>query len=194
MIGMRRTAVAVLSVCFALVTGTTAAHAAVHRDWRIVYHVNLKVRNDWWHGGLVTPSRDQAWAIGFTVRAGRISGDFLEHWDGRRWQMSAVPGINLMPDAIAASGPGNAWLFSPANRAFTWDGQRWAPATGTRGRPMGDPVVLGRSDVWTTGGGTCGASALYNWTGSGWLRAQWSQAVRHGNDHISARRSAGASL
>jgi hypothetical protein len=35
---------------------------------------------------------------------------------------------------------------------------------------MADPVVLGPADVWTTGGGSCNTTNLYNWTGSGWTR------------------------
>jgi hypothetical protein len=165
---LRRPAVVAVSLGMALIQGTASAQISVYRQWRVVYHVNLKVRNYWWGGALVAPSRDQAWAIGYTVRAGRISGDFLEHWNGQRWRMTAVPGINLMPDSVAASSPDNVWLFSNANRAFVWDGQRWAPAQGTRGMSMNDPVVLGPSDVWTIGGGICGSTTLDHWTGSSW--------------------------
>jgi len=165
----RRIAVVAASTVLAVAAGTAGAQAAINRQWRIVYHVNLKLPNYWWPGALAAPSRDQAWALGYTLKGGRISGDILEHWNGRRWRMTAVPGINLMPVAVAASSPDNVWLFSSANRAFRWDGQRWTRAPGTKGMPMGGGVVLGPSNVWTAGGTFCDASTLYHWTGSRWF-------------------------
>jgi hypothetical protein len=76
--------------------------------------------------------------------------------------MTVVPGINLMPVAVAASSPDNVWLFSSANRAFRWDGQRWTRVPGTKGMPMGGGVVLGPSNAWTAGGTFCDASTLYH--------------------------------
>ena len=164
----RRSAIVGLAAILALTLGTGIASAGAGYDrWRIVYHVNLKGGSDWY--ALVAPSRDQAWAIGVrsTPRRG-VVGEFLEHWNGKRWRMTAVPGIGFTPFALAASGPENVWLFSNYARAFRWDGQRWERVPNTRGVPMGGPVVLSPSDVWTAGITQCGTSILYHWNGSRW--------------------------
>ncbi|HEX9035347.1 MAG TPA: hypothetical protein VF834_26185 [Streptosporangiaceae bacterium] len=177
MIGLKQAAAAALSAVFGLSPASASPQVSVYRQWRIVYHVDLKVTNYWWSGALVAPSRDQAWAVGFTERSGGTRGYFLEHWNGVRWRMSAVPGVNLRPDAVAASGPDNVWLFSNANRAFVWDGQRWAAAQGTRGMSMSDAVVLGPSDVWTVASRVCGTGALDHWTGTGWSTVTFPEGI-----------------
>jgi hypothetical protein len=168
-IGIRLAAAAALLAGLGSVPGTVSPQVSVYRQWRIVSHVDFKTENGWSGSGiaLVAPSRGQAWALGFTARSGRLAS-FLEHWNGKRWQLTAVPGVSLEPVAVAASAPDNVWLFSNANRAFAWDGRRWAAAPGTRGMSMADPVVLGPSDVWTLGSGACGQGTLDHWTGSGW--------------------------
>lgn len=167
---LRLLACVALGASIGVVPGTAAASTtsgpiSLYRQWRIVYHVNLKARNFWWSGALVAPGKNQAWAVGGVGG----SGDFLEHWGGYRWRMMAVPGVNFHPDSIAASASDNVWLFADANRAFIWNGQHWAPAPGTRGMSMTNPVVLGPSDVWSIGSDVaCGHGVLNHWTGAHW--------------------------
>lgn len=179
MIGLRQAAAAALLAGLGVIPGAVAPHVSVYRQWRIVHHLNLKVRNEWSGSGnpLVAPSRDQAWALGITATSRGISGYFLEHWNGRRWRMTAVPGISLFPDGLAASGPDNVWLFGPNGREFVWDGQRWSRAAGTRGMTDYFPVVLGPSDVWTIGYNVCGQGSLDHWTGTSWSVVKLPQAV-----------------
>jgi hypothetical protein len=66
----RRIAVVAASTALAVAAGTAGAQAAINRQWRIVYHVDLKLPNYWRYGGLAAPSRDQAWALGTRSRAG----------------------------------------------------------------------------------------------------------------------------
>ena len=167
MIGLGQAAAVVVSAGLGLASGGAGAQVSVYREWRVVHHLSLKTANAWASGALVAPGRDQAWALGFTLKSGRIAGDFLERWNGRSWLRSAVPGTGLKPVTLAASSSSNVWLLSSANRAFVWDGQRWAAAPGTNGMSMSDPVVLSPSDVWTVSGGVCGTGIADHWTGAG---------------------------
>lgn len=163
----KRSAILGLAASLALTLGTGIASAAAgYGNWRIAYHVALKVSSDWY--SLVAPSRDQAWAIGFKYTRRGVLGEFLDHWNGKRWRLTPVPGTGFTPLALAASGPGNVWLFSSYGRALRWDGHRWERVPNTRGVQMGAPVVLSPSDVWTAGVRLCGTSILYHWDGSRW--------------------------
>ena len=184
---VRHAAVVGVAIGLALTVGASGAQAsgspAVNPRWRVVYHVNLKVTN-YWLFALTATSRTDAWALGYVPRNGRIASEFLEHWNGSRWRMTTVPGIAFMPQALAASGPTNVWLFGPG-RAFRWDGNRWSRVIIPPNVGIGDPLVLGTADVWTTGGGSCNDSFVYHWDGTNWTR----YSVPMGLEHVSGSSS-----
>lgn len=82
--------------------------------------------------GFVATNRTDAWAT--LTDCGPCSGpnqaraQWVEHWNGRRWQKMAGPNVSKYAGFLAASSAKDAWLFGGAGQrhALRWNGRRWA--------------------------------------------------------------------
>jgi len=98
--------------------------------------------------------------------AWRLSGSSWTqvHFPGRRGE-----DIN----ALGASSPADAWVFTSANRALHWDGRAWRVVSGFPGRHVGNALVIGPSDVWVFGNpytdaGLNGSHTTWHYNGRAW--------------------------
>ena len=130
-------------------------------------------------------STTDAWAVGGIVRRGGITGGeivsgspLIEHWDGKRWSVSASPRITGVLSDVAATSRRDAWTVgwnprSAGPLVLHWDGTRWSQVTvPAEVRATRAVAALSPRDVWVVG-----SSDLYrdvgeisHWDGRRWAR------------------------
>jgi hypothetical protein len=114
---------------------------------------------------------DDVWAVG----GGQ--GGIIEHWDGAAWSVVPTPSVGLVDDtldAVAATGPDDAWAVGTGGRVPVverWDGSRWTrselPDLGSAWSVGEDVAASSPADAWVVGYGANGAVALH-WNGTAW--------------------------
>jgi hypothetical protein len=159
------------------------------------------------------PVRGQA---GWTAwsETGRQSGKLVTDavaasGPGSAWVFATDPGTRLRPiawrlsgsgwarvhfpgrrgediDALDASSPADAWVFTSANRALHWDGQAWRVVPGFPGRHVGSALVIGPSDVWVFGNpytdvGLNGSHTTWHFNGQAWTRVGTAAWLQYGS-------------
>lgn len=156
--------------------------------------------NGWRWGSLPSPGRgwavstddavvlrrDDVWAFGTALR-GSAYRPYAAQYDGRRWRLSAIPGIRQVASASAIS-PNDIWAVTgiPAvelNTAPTstaavvhWNGSRWTPvaipAELARHGHLTSIIARNDHDVWIAGALSHGTGALSpataHWDGRRW--------------------------
>ncbi len=146
--------------------------------------------------GVAVPGPDSAWSIwnGCTWPCGSSNPPpVVQHWNGRSW--APIPardlrGLSAM--AVAASSPGDAWLFGsfPGQTAGTttdgalhWNGTTWSrrtvPAWLIKANGSGDtdfyPEDFGRNGMWAFSmGGYLGEKAAFagHYRGGRWTKVR----------------------
>jgi len=117
---------------------------------------------------------DDVWTVGDIV--GSYRTPLIEHWNGRRWQVSAGPafpgitgrlvGVSALTghDVWAVGGYGSNPYGVGGPLIVHWDGVRWRVVLGidTQSALYGVAAVSSR-DVWATGG-----SVVAHWDGARW--------------------------
>jgi Protein of unknown function (DUF2510) len=165
-------------LAFSAGAGTASATPAAPTGWRVV---------DQLAGGHATvlqsvtaPSKDDAWAVGYTVygrHASKSKPAFL-HWNGSRWRNVTIAGTaGLRPLLVESTSPGDVWIFGTVSAPATdfalhlFDGS-WQRLS-TPGFSGFAAAVLGGSNVWLTGAINCTettvevcTTSLLHWTGS----------------------------
>ncbi len=129
-------------------------------------------------------SPTDVWAVGSSGTGGYLDGHqpMIQHWDGSRWQVAALP-----PDApagdlqgVSASAPDNVWAVGGAGTGggalvLRWDGSAWhqVPYTVpyTHWHWLYDVEALAPDDVWVVGEAETEYDyrmLLFHWDGSTW--------------------------
>jgi hypothetical protein len=138
-----------------------------------------------------------AWLLASDNSAARGTGWFLDHWNGRDWQLMSLPdlGENDSLDAIDARAPADVLVAgtdytgdnqTPARPEqlilLHWDGYSWTrtsePSTGMWTKRVTGLKILSADDVWMAGWGkaTPGAGALRHPLTLHWNGTKWSSA------------------
>ena len=85
----------------------------------------------------------------------------VEHWNGRRWRVLAVPSAEAGEASlvVAASSATNGWIFAENQQGITdyaegmrWNGSRWSSAVRFPGwSAVYAAAVFGRASAWAFG-------------------------------------------
>ena len=129
-------------------------------------------RRNAWAGGGVSPSH---------TSQGR---PFAEHWNGRRWRTSRLPGrLSGAITLLRTSAWNNVWAFGgkpsqPGAFALRWNGHRWLVKKRWPGlsAPQG-AVVFGPANVWVFNGGNTG-SPVQHYNGHRWQSVHTGVAIQ----------------
>jgi len=133
-------------------------------SWRSV--TTPEVRTPTLHS-VVDLGPTDAWAVGTTyasVSGAGPSHAIIEHWDGTRWSLAALPALAAQStlDAVSASGPSDVWALGWAGARsgqertllLHYDGSRWSlvssPATSMEQGWYADVSATGGL-VWLAG-------------------------------------------
>jgi hypothetical protein len=99
--------------------------------WRTVPTVDPRPRLVDELRSVAAVSPHEAWAVGdFYAGEAGPEGNFIDRWNGRRWTRSTA-GVprEARPEAVAAAGPGEAWVVGErgagAQLIERWEGSRW---------------------------------------------------------------------
>lgn len=139
------------------------------------------------HSGQLVPdvvtasSPGSAWV--FATDPGTRLRPIAWRLSGSNWTQVPFPGRRGEDiNALGASSPADAWVFTSANRALHWSGRAWRVVHGFPGRNIDDAEVIGPSDVWVF-------SAIYTGLGSPTNHTTW-----HYNGRTWSRVAGAASL
>ncbi len=175
-------AVAVPGIANALADGA-ARPVESGSVWRVIYRAPTRYIH---LVAVAAPGRRDAWAVGVDHPPRRQAHGLVLHWDGRDWRPASIPvmGPRFIPFSVAASSPGNVWIFvtrpvadgGQVTEALRWDGISWhvEPAPPPGYSPS--TVVLGRADAWdwtstcsSTGGAPVSCTTTtWHWNGATW--------------------------
>jgi hypothetical protein len=172
-------------------TAASAAKAATPAAWPdrselpATCYVPPPVAGSTLAGSAVT-STTNAWAVGSHFN-GKVYQTLAEHWNGSSWAAisSVDPGGTSNPasfNAVAASGPSNAWAVGTYCSAGTyrtliehWNGSAWAqsPSVNPGAGPdlMGVTTGLAAGETWAVGDyqkGSALDTLVERWSGSSW--------------------------
>jgi hypothetical protein len=112
------------------------------------------------------------WAVGNCWTGSQPQG-LIEHWNGRRWRISATSGHVVMFTGIAAVTASDAWAVG-GSAIVHWNGRRWArsPAP-TAGDSLQAISAISAADIWAVGsaGNTSSQHTVtVHWNGRHWRR------------------------
>jgi hypothetical protein len=140
------------------------------------------------------------WAVGSRFDVPQTFGrSLVEHWDGTSWQRVPSPnvepqgsggGIDTSLQAVAATGPDDAWAVgsyeqagigdgppSTTPLAMHWDGETWriVPVPDARRGSLMAVAAVSSDDVWAVGaaspdGGVRSDPLVMHWDGETWSR------------------------
>ncbi len=98
-------------------------------------------------------SPNRVWAVG-------PRGIF--HWDGQRWEWTAVP---KELSSVHGSGPSDVWAVGRAGEsAFYWDGNLWSPVPVPTKRDLTGVWVASSTQAWAVGD----HGTVLSWDGASW--------------------------
>jgi hypothetical protein len=168
--------VALLAVAAAVLAPASQA------DWEVVSSANVGASTNGL-ADVVALSESDAWAVGVSFDVNKqVNKTLIEHWDGRRWRVSAHPNVGSGYRsfvAVDASGPSDVWAVGSYSKTrfaseqsllMRWNGASWtsfaAPALeGWDG--IYDVSVVSSTDAWAIGNSYTGSFVL-RWNGSSW--------------------------
>jgi hypothetical protein len=119
-------------------------------------------------GNIVADRPDDAWLLGATYDAATgVAGEFVDHWNGRAWQMVPLPdlGTDAELDGVDALAPDDVWVAGTASSSdqpdqfilLHWNGRSWQrspePSTGMWTKFVTGVTMLSPDDVWVVGWG-----------------------------------------
>lgn len=161
------------ATALALATGLPA-QGATATGWRVVHrhHYGAATNFSAYLAGVAT-SRHNAWAFGGTNLSGATPGKpVAEHWDGKVWRGSDLPGGltgNIL--AASASAASNVWAVTHlGGTILRWNGTRWSVAKHIPGDGQFSGVTaVSRTDVWVFGGpGETNGLGTWHFNGHTW--------------------------
>jgi hypothetical protein len=173
-----------------------SATAAPVPGWHLVYRSHYAPGDQL--ADIAAPARDDAWAVGSANLKSGEKPEYL-HWDGRTWRSVTINGTrSFTPDAVAASSPGNVWIFGgygtlglPA--ALVYNGKAWKLRSLPVNFDWDNVAVLSATNVWvalTQGSCKAGTRAtcttLAHWNGTRWSSVQvpgYVQATARAGNH-----------
>jgi hypothetical protein len=132
--------------------------------------------------GVAAGSADDVWAVGEAAKPG-ATRPLAEHWNGRRWQMTPVPGVgpDVALSGVAVAANGQAWAVGSAFKnsrrplVLHWSGHAWAAAAVPQA--SGDVLLSGVTavsldDAWAVGSMSVGGKPYrpfaMRWNGRRW--------------------------
>jgi hypothetical protein len=181
----RRAAAVGASVCAAAVMLSTAAPAqAAVTGWRLFSRQHYGApANFSAYLAVVASGKSSAWAFGGTALRGAPGGPgqpVAEHWDGRAWRGSPLPGgLSDSIDAASAASATDVWAVTRfGGYVLHWNGVRWSVAKRLRGSgQLTGVTALSARDVWVFGGrGATGGLGTWHFDGQAWR--QWTGNAR----------------
>jgi hypothetical protein len=181
--GARSGAVISATVALAACSAVGAAGATAHLrhqerparlraspGWRIVSTAHFgEPGNASGLSAILALSRTDAWAFGGT-NPGGSSSPVAEHWNGKRWQASPLPG-GLRDFIVAASAvsPRDIWAVSfLGGYVLHWNGRSWHVARRWKADSQATGITaISPSDVWVFGAGQIPGRSLRTWNFNG---------------------------
>lgn len=167
------------ATALALTAGLTA-QAATSTGWRVVFRQHVgkaTVYNDLLR--VAAPSKTSAWAVGGSDLSGSTAGAPLaEHWNGTKWQVSALPGgLAGTLDAVSAPAGNDVWAVSGlTGYVLHWNGTTWAVAKKWKEptslpRELSGVTAFSAANVWVFGGpGANPGLGTWHFTGGKWAK------------------------
>ncbi len=158
--------------------GMASATAVAPAGWRVIDQ--LPDGHDTLLQSVTAPSKDDAWAVGYTVygRHDSKSKPAVFHWNGNHWRNVTIAGTDgFRPLLVESTSPSDVWIFGVVSGPTTdfalhlVDGS-WRELA-TPGFSGFAAAALGSSNIWLTGAIACtGATvevcttSLLHWTGT----------------------------
>jgi hypothetical protein len=171
---------AAAGLAFSAGADTASATATASARWRVVDQLpdghNTVLQS------VTAPSRDDAWAVGYTEygRHDSRSKPAVFHWNGSHWRNVTIAGTDgFSPLLVESTSPSDVWIFGVVSGPHTdfalhLVNGSWRELA-TPGFSGFAAAVLGSSNVWLTGGISCTATTvevcttpLLHWTGTTW--------------------------
>jgi hypothetical protein len=164
----------------ALALGTSAALIAAsaasaatppNTAWRFAYKKNAGSLSS-----IVATGARHAWAVGQGAATGPdTSASIVLQWNGRSWRAMRSFPHGYLPTSVAATGPGNVWVFAEALHAspgqydaLRWNGHGWRAITmPSTAAGTGTAAVASATDVWYSNG-----LYLAHWDGTSWAASR----------------------
>jgi hypothetical protein len=170
-------AAAVLVTTGIVTTGIPAQAARSSApDWQIVATVHYGPGgNASGYSAVVALTTRDAWVFGGT-NPGGTSSPAAEHWNGSRWQSSALPaGLSGFIVAANATSARNVWAVGDGY-ALRWNGTKWSVAKiWPQPRQLTSVAAINRGDVWVFGSSTFSGQAglgAWHFNGRTWIRVR----------------------
>ncbi|MBR7836270.1 hypothetical protein KDL01_23535 [Actinospica durhamensis] len=182
MTGLAAVSAALVTTLPAAAHATAATTTPSSSAWR-TYPV--PVSGEATFSSVVAPSRDDAWAGGFTIGPTGFAPVML-HWNGRGWTKASVPTTSRI-DELSATGAKDVWAMTD-DQPLHWNGTRWATVTLATVPNMNQGGALaadGPRDAWYLGGTfdpeTGNAENLIEeWNGRAWQILSLPKALADG--------------
>ena len=157
---------------------------------------------------VATVSANDAWAVGSSYSSpnlgAQIYAPFIEHWDGKSWQVVPSPksadGSGSL-SAVAAVSANDVWAVGSSLQGTLaqgesslaisrpliehWDGSSWQIMSNSGyGEQLNSLVAISQNDIWAVGSfavGQTGHTFLEHWNGTDWQQFRWEQVSPDGS-------------
>jgi hypothetical protein len=186
----RRAALLGATLATAALTLTMSLPAqAATPGWRVIFtHHYGTSANASGYLTVVAPGNRNAWAFGGTDLSGATPGSpVAEHWNGKAWAASTLPGAASTPiEAASAPAASDIWAVTHFGGSILhWNGAKWAVAKKLSGTgQLTGVTAFSASNVWVFGGGGfTGGLGTWHYNGKTWTQVTGSA---NGIDHAGA--------
>jgi hypothetical protein len=169
-----RTAAAVLGAAGLAVAAAGPAAAAASPGWRLfAQHHYGAAANFSGDVAVVAPGAGNAWALGGTNLAMTSAAPAAQHWNGRQWQVAALPaGLTGTIGPASAPSATDVWAGgSTGEYVLHWNGRQWAVAHrfAGSGLAMSGLTALSPANVWVFGASGFGPGlGTWHFNGKAW--------------------------